>query len=857
MKIAGLIIIVLCAGCCRHISVNDCEISYTISERIDKDVFWVRNPEEEFTICCAIEQLLENDLTPDAAVQIALLNNPEIQATFEELGISEADLIEAGLFKNPIFEGFVRFPFKKNIPLDTEFTILQSFLDVFLIPLRKKVAIAELEQTKLRVTNNILNIAFDVEETYYRYLAQQQKIAKLEIMLEAADAAKDLALSQRNAGNINELELQSRLNSYLLSQVELSINREELIELREKLNRLFGFDSTIACWRVSAEFPSFPQSEVSFDSLDSIALGQRLDLKMAQWEIDRLNSQIKTKPWWSYSNAELGPSTGRDTDGIRTWGGAFAAALPIFNYGQADRTRLSALIRQSFDRLRSKEIQILSELHAARDRLLLQRELVLSYQQQILLLQDQIVSLSQRYYNTMALSLYKALNAKVEEISTQINYTMALRDYWISRVTLARALGGDLPPRPNVNVNEVVPNNASDLSIEESSAKIAQQKFIPAVASNLAYNPVITPNGSTLSWELVDGVKVFHLIAEPCKRQFAPGMIVNCWGYNGQTPGPTIEAVEGDRVRIIVTNRLPEPTTVHWHGLILPNDMDGVSGLNQAPIQPGETFKYEFTLKQNGTFMYHSHFDDMTQIALGMVGFFIIHPIDPEPDEVVDRDFAIMLNEWAIPIGAATPDPMVMTDFNYFTFNSTVWPGTEPLVVKAGEKVRIRLGNLSMDSHPIHLHGYEFTITSHGGKRLNPSAQYSSVTVNVSPGETRQIEFIAEYLGDWAFHCHKSHHTMNGMQHEIPNLIGVQQDNTSAKIAKLLPHYHPMGSTGMGQMLHMQEHMHMARPPNYLPYGSPGPCGILELSGMFTVLKVRENITSYEDPGWFNCQQKR
>ena len=365
----------------------------------------------------------------------------------------------------------------------------------------------------------------------------------------------------------------------------------------------------------------------------------------------------------------------------------------------------------------------------------------------------------------------------------------------------------------------------------------------------LAYTPVITPNGSSLPWTMEDGVKVFHLVAEPVTQEFAPGMTVNCWGYNGQTPGPTIEAVEGDRVRILVTNKLPEPTTVHWHGILLPNGMDGVTGLNQAPILPGETFKYEFTLRQNGTHMYHPHYDELTQIALGMMGFFIIHP---KEEEKIDRDFVIMLNEWAIPIGASTPNPLVMLDFNYFTFNSKVWPGAAPLVVKKGEKVRIRFANLSMNSHPIHLHGYEFTVVSHGAKPLKPSAQYEAVTVNVPVGDTRDIEFIADAPGDWALHCHKSHHTMNGMEHNLPNLIGVKQQASTQAIQKIFPEYKPMGTSGMGEMYDMHKHHQMQGPQNYLKMGTPGQFGTIELSGMFTVLKVREGITNYNDPGWYH-----
>jgi FtsP/CotA-like multicopper oxidase with cupredoxin domain len=359
------------------------------------------------------------------------------------------------------------------------------------------------------------------------------------------------------------------------------------------------------------------------------------------------------------------------------------------------------------------------------------------------------------------------------------------------------------------------------------------------------YTPVVTPNGATLPWKMDGNVKVFHLVAEPVKREFAPGMVVDCWGYNGQTPGPTLEAVEGDRVRIYVTNKLAEPTSVHWHGVLLPNGMDGVSGLTQPSIKPGETYVYEFTLRQHGTQMYHPHSDEMVQMALGMMGFFVIHPRAPEAPRV-DRDFCIMLHEWAVPPGTSRPNPAVMTDFNTFTFNSRAWPGTAPLVVKKGDRVRVRLGNLSMDSHPIHLHGYRFEVTGTDGGTVAPGARYRETTVNVPVGATRDIEFTADVPGDWIFHCHKSHHTMNAMSHDLPNMIGVEQGSVEQRVRAILPGYMAMGSTGMGNM------MDMGRPKNTLPMMTgTGPFGAIEMGGMFTVLKVREGITSYEDPGWY------
>ncbi len=365
-----------------------------------------------------------------------------------------------------------------------------------------------------------------------------------------------------------------------------------------------------------------------------------------------------------------------------------------------------------------------------------------------------------------------------------------------------------------------------------------------------AYTPIVTPNGTTLPWVMKDGWKEFHLIAEPVEREFAAGMKVKCWGYNGQTPGPTIEAVEGDKVRILVTNRLSEHTTVHWHGILLPNGMDGVGGLNQPQIGPGETYAYEFTLRQHGTQMYHPHADEMVQMAVGMMGNFVIHPKVPREKNKVDRDFVIMLHEWAVHPGTYRPDPAIMLDFNMFTFNSKVFPAIDPLVVKTGERVRIRLANLSMDDHPIHLHGYHIRVTGTDGGPVPESAQWPETTILVPTGATRDFEFVADAPGDWAIHCHRSHHTMNAMGHDVPNTLGVNQKGLEEKIRKLLPGYMAMGEKGMADM---QDHAkHMAGPKNTIPMMmGKGPYGNIEMGGMFTVLKVRDNIATYDDPGWY------
>ena len=363
------------------------------------------------------------------------------------------------------------------------------------------------------------------------------------------------------------------------------------------------------------------------------------------------------------------------------------------------------------------------------------------------------------------------------------------------------------------------------------------------------YRPVATLNGWSLPWRMRAGVKEFHLVAEPVEREIAPGMKAHLWGYNGQSPGPTIEVVEGDRVRIFVTNKLPENTSIHWHGQRLPNGMDGVAGLNQPPIKPGQTYVYEFAAQRPGTFMYHPHADETTQMAMGMMGFWVTHPKDIN-FMPADRDYVLLLNAYDIGPGSYTPKVSTMLDFNLWTFNSRAFPGTAPMVARLGERVRVRVGNLTMTNHPIHLHGHEFVVVGTDGGWTPPSARWPEVTTDIAVGQMRAIEFTAAAPGDWAFHCHKSHHTMNAMSHSMPNSIGAAQEELAKQIADLVPGY----MNAAGGMNGMQ--MSMPLPENTLPMMTgAGRYGDIEMGGMFTVMKIRADLKSgdYRDPGWYRA----
>ena len=308
--------------------------------------------------------------------------------------------------------------------------------------------------------------------------------------------------------------------------------------------------------------------------------------------------------------------------------------------------------------------------------------------------------------------------------------------------------------------------------------------LIASISSQSYATSIISPGLNTLPYEEKDGVKIFRLVAMPVTQKIYDNSIdkvsrfikpenrlkgfkempftipkkeVAGYGYNGTIPGPTIIVTEGDRVRIIVDNKLPEPTTVHWHGLIVPNSQDGTGGTTQPVIPPGGRYTYEFTIRQTGSFMYHPGFNDTKQVRYGMGGMFIALPKDKK---VADKDFSILLQMFTVP--AKSNKPVIFSmDPNWFTFNGLVMPNFPVLEVNEGDKVRIRFGNLAETSHPIHLHGYSFNVVGTEGGPIQKSAQWPAATVTINPGETRDIEFIANNPGIWRLHCHKILHITN------------------------------------------------------------------------------------------------
>ena len=277
--------------------------------------------------------------------------------------------------------------------------------------------------------------------------------------------------------------------------------------------------------------------------------------------------------------------------------------------------------------------------------------------------------------------------------------------------------------------------------------------------------PADAVGGQVLQPRLVNGVKVYDLTAELIRWNILHDEQVAAYAINRQVPGPTIDVTEGDRVRFVVRNELPESTTIHWHGLVVPNSMDGPANITQAPIDPGESFTYEFTAGQPGTFFYHSHDNPDRQQALGLYGALIIHPKDPAIDRSYDyqKEAVIQLQEWTEKNGYTFPSmPMEGAMPNFFTINGKAYPDTQPIRMKVGERLRVRfIGTQGAFVHPMHIHGGPFEIVETDGNPVPRAGRWTKDTVDVGPGERYDVIWTARRPGRWLLHCHIAHHTTN------------------------------------------------------------------------------------------------
>lgn len=434
----------LASSCTRIPIEDDGWVSCQIANRINGEVEWRQGCCQDDTVSHFIENAVANELTADIAIQIALLNNPKIQAFFEEIGIARAHLVEAGLLSNPAFEIEIRYPHVKGLKTNIEYLLTTSLLDIFLIPLRTKLASTDLQQTKLKVSNEILNLAFDVREIYYELVSERQKIKYIRSIVELTSINNDIFSKQIAIGNVNTLEFQLAQSRFLEAELELSESQAEIIRLNEKFKRLLGFECDVCLI-----FPEELHEEVKYQgfdvyALESIALQERLDLQIARYELIRLSQKLGLKEWWTYTKLNGGLAGERDPDGTQLIGPGLSGEIPIFNYGQADRMRLLAELRQAQDHFAELEIRVRSEVREAHNLLMSYLKIIIDYEERLLPMQEKISSSSEELYNVMKLGVDKLLENKRLEVTSVKNYKESMKKYLVSRVELDRALGGYL-----------------------------------------------------------------------------------------------------------------------------------------------------------------------------------------------------------------------------------------------------------------------------------------------------------------------------------------------------------------------------------------------------------------------------
>ena len=428
---------------CAHVDPNPtfADVARTVHLRTGKRVQWNRGSTEDAQAQAAVASLLSRPLTADSAVQVALLNNRHLQATYEELGIAQADLVEAGLLKNPVFL------FERRLPGQAmEIDVFQQFMDIMLLPLRKRIAAAQFEAAKLQVGHEILNVAADVRAAFYQHQGDQQLIEMRQTVAEATELSAETALKMREAGNLRDLDLASEHATHAQTKIDLAKAQASAVESREKLNKLMGVFGAQTKWTVATRLPQLPGNEISTSRIESRAIQQRLDLAAARQQFIAQSRARGIAPIEAVlQEAEIGTHYEHEVEGgVHSVGPSISVPIPIFNQGQPASARANARTRQAAQRYLALAADVRSDVRAARDRMLLARRQVEYFKSTALPARTRVTQESQLQYNAMQITPFQLLQAKQEEVKTGADSIEALRDYWVARAELEKAVGGSL-----------------------------------------------------------------------------------------------------------------------------------------------------------------------------------------------------------------------------------------------------------------------------------------------------------------------------------------------------------------------------------------------------------------------------
>jgi len=433
---------ILGAAGCAHVDPNPAfrELANTVHLRTGKRVQWNRGTAEDAQAQAAVASLLSRPLTADSAVQIALLNHRNMQATYEELGIAQADLVEAGLLKNPTFY------FERRLPGQAaEIDLVQEFIDILLLPLRKRIAAAQFEAAKLRVGHEILTTAAEVRAAFYEHQGDQQLVDLRKTVADATERSAEAALKMHEAGNLRDLDLASEEATHAQAKIEIAKAQASAVGSREKLNKLMGAFGTQTSWTVTSRLPELPGNEVSISRLESRAIEQRLDLAAGRKQLIAEARARGIAPAEAiFQRAEIGSHYEHEIEPRHSTGPSISVPIPIFNQGQPASARANARVRQAEQRYLALAADIRSDVRAARDKMLLARRQVEYFKTTALPMRTRVTEESQLQYNAMQIGPFQLLQAKQDEVKTGADSVEALREYWVARAELEKAVGGSL-----------------------------------------------------------------------------------------------------------------------------------------------------------------------------------------------------------------------------------------------------------------------------------------------------------------------------------------------------------------------------------------------------------------------------
>src|SRR6266487_2181222 len=428
---------------CAHVDPNPAfrELANTVHLRTGKRVQWNRGSAEDAEAQAAVASLLSRPLTADSAVQVALLNNHNLQATYEELGIAQADLVEAGLLKNPTFY------FERRLPGQAaEIDLVQEFIDILLLPLRKRIAAAQFEAAKLRVGHEILTTAAEVRAAFYEHQGDQQLVDLRKTVADATERSAETALKMHEAGNLRDLDLASEQATHAQTKIDLAKAQASAVASRERLNKLMGAFGAQTNWTVASRLSELPGNEVSTAQLESRAIQQRLDLAAARQQfVAEARTRGIARAEAILQGAQIGSHYEHEIEGsVHSIGPSVNVPIPIFNQGQPASARASAKMRQAEQRYLALAADIRSDVRAARDKMMLARRQIEYFKSTALPMRTRVTEESQLQYNAMQITPFQLLQAKQEEVKTGADYVEALREYWVARAELEKAVGGSL-----------------------------------------------------------------------------------------------------------------------------------------------------------------------------------------------------------------------------------------------------------------------------------------------------------------------------------------------------------------------------------------------------------------------------